>query len=165
MSPVRKRPPFEWLHQEIAHKIEKQKLHFSQHLPGMTSDEVRAEMLESLWRAWDSYSYSASSGVPIEKYFWSVWTHRKADLLKYYFRQRRDIRKEVLEPVLYDEVGYEEAFLPPPPVHSLPDERRMWALLAQGYAPQEVQEQLHMPVRIYYRIIHKWQAEGRGVIA
>lgn len=96
MSPVRKRPPFEWLARDMLEKIERQKLHHRQSLPGLTPDEVRAEMLEALWRAWQTYS--ASTGVPIEKYFWRVWINRKSDLITFYYRQRRDHTKELLSP-------------------------------------------------------------------
>jgi hypothetical protein len=110
-----------------------------QRVPGMTKEEVEAEMIYVLWQA--RLSYSRESGVPFPAYWWSCWMNRKRSLLRFYFQQMRDHRKEVL----FDDrwtTGLVEAFPTVMDSHpvTLPEvctkhtdvEREAWALLGSG---------------------------------
>ena len=110
-----------------------------QRVPGMSPQEIEAEMLYVLWKARMSYSYDNTLTFPA--YWWVCWMNHKRDLLKFYFRVKRDVRKEFLfddatEQELHAAfpVVMEEAHPVLPETCSMtPDlERVMWHLLASG---------------------------------
>ena len=187
MSPARKRPPLEWLVRDVDKEIRTNRLHCSQRIPGMTPDEVRAEMLECVWRAWATYR--ASFGVPIEKYWWTIWVRHRTDLLAAVFRMKRDISKEILvEPAEYATKAGQHAdvnewetttphmkavrrpvikvnlvftmddvMVPPAPPGSSLLEQAVWGLLATGHTRQDVMSITKITKRRYYEIIHSWR--------
>jgi hypothetical protein len=141
-----------------------------QRVPGMTKDEIKAEMIESLWNA--RMTYDRDLGVTFEAYWWSIWLHRKADLIKYSLRAKRDVRREILHgddwfadaededvverlPILWPVVADNNS-IPEPPT-TVPVERRVWCLLAVGATRQEVLALCDLPKRRYYQIIHGWR--------
>jgi hypothetical protein len=154
----------------------------------MLTDEVRAEMLEVLWRA--HLNYSSSQGTTLPQYWWSCWLHRKADLIEAAFRQKRDVRKEMLvdlaalpENEYTDSFGWWETLAPlvtyeevverlipqaPEIVQkgvsaSIADS--VWELLARGYTRKDVLD-TGVSVSTYSKIIASWRCdEVRGRLA
>jgi hypothetical protein len=135
-----------------------------QNIPGMTDDEIKAEMIECLWKA--KRTFSRKSGVTFEAYWWSIWLNRRQDLFRYRFRFIRDMRLESLrEPEWFwneDEMqdlidAYWHHDLPDPPNGSTHLEKKMWVLIAVGATPSDVLILCKIKRDKYDKTINKWR--------
>lgn len=153
-----RRVTFSYLYERLHADIVRASFH--QHIPGMTQEEVAAEMIVCLWRA--RRTYRKGHGVTLEQYWWAVWMHRKSDLISYFLSQKRDVRKEVLwdDPSIDSEV--EAEIVPPAPTRD-EVENQVWAMLAAGHTRKDVLAKLAISKRRYYEIIESWRnAEVRS---
>jgi DNA-directed RNA polymerase specialized sigma24 family protein len=139
----------------------------SQRVPGLDRDEVKAEMLECLWRA--VVTFDEAQGVTLEPYWWRIWINRKGDLIARHFATKRRAAvisgdmtwvaelADDLYPLLRDMAGRTSAeSLQKAPECPLSDSmtKKVWTLLAAGFQAQEVRVMLELSLRRYYRIIH-----------
>lgn len=137
----------------------------TQRVIGMDADDVRQELLITLWQAWFTWDPDESS--TLQQHFWALWLQRKADLIRYHLAMKRDARKdatvtfeahewEALLPIVTWEDLYEEGRVPACPEHEQLA-CSMWQLLARGSTAREVMQHLGISKRTYYRIIEGWR--------
>jgi len=110
---------------------------------GMTDDEILAEMVECLWKAW--LTFDMRDNITLDQYFQRIWFNQKAKRLRYQTAQRRDRIKERSWPVFDpDDPWIVQALMveldtaPPCPIDD-PDAQVVWKELAQGATQIEVQ--------------------------
>lgn len=125
-------------------------------MPGMDTDDIFAEMIECLWRA--HCSFRISSGISIERYWWSIWMNRKADLVRRNTAMKRDCSNETLVDDVFEEhhpLTPEPVVVPAPTFDSV--SVRVWSMLADGYGPKEVMARCGISQRRFYEIVRQWR--------
>jgi hypothetical protein len=129
----------------------------TQRVPGLAPDDVAQELTACLWRAFTTFTgeYSESR---FNKYWWSIWLNRKADLIDHFFAGKRAAEITHLEP---EEL---EALAPLVTVRDVvpcpssdPVARAAWFMLQEGYQAQEVRKVLEISLRKFYGIIASWR--------
>lgn len=152
---------FRQCHVQLALRMERQCK--TQRIPGMNSDEVYAEMLYTLWKAWETYD--SEVGTSVEQWWWVLWVRRKSDLIESFFAHKRRmevlVENEGLE-LLADAViavpGPEEMHVVECPRHE-GILTRLWHLLADGFTGVEVRKLLGIGVNAYYRSVDKLKTD------
>src|SRR5574343_1155103 len=140
-------------------KNEIDRLAHTQRVPGLDRDEVRAELLQALWRAFQAYD--PGKGTTLGQLWWAVWMNRKVDLIAAFFAAKSpgpyttttdaDFWTEVLDTM---HPFIDLADLCPSTDRT---ERAVWALLCQGFTGIEVRSVLGLSVRRFYAIIDRWR--------
>ena len=139
---------------------------FRDRLPNMTADETYCEMMYVLWRAASTYS---DQSVPFPAWFWTLWGRHKVSYLRHWSAQKRGGDREVVADLTQDDaaksqiadigVGFEEDYMVRVcPCHGIdPLENDVWIMLAEGWLPNDIIEELGLSRRRYYRIINVWK--------
>lgn len=139
-----------------------------QKIPGMTYDDVRAELQEVLWKAWSTYDPKV--GTTLGQYWWQLWIRRKGDLIAAFFAQHRPERvTDAVDVAVLAEVA--DAMSPFLSLSDLcpskePIDRAVWVLLCHGFRGTEIRKMLHLSWRKFYKIIESWKTdEVRSLLA
>lgn len=144
-------------------KQEIERLAYGQTIPGMTREEVQAELHEVLWKAWSTYD--PRRGTTLGQWWWALWIRRKGDLIAAFFAQRNPAPhmadREDLTAILGEVAAAMDPFLTLDDLcpSQVPIERAVWTLLINGFTGVEVRKMLHLSWRKFYRIIDSWRVE------
>jgi len=132
---------------------------YRQRVPGMTTEDIEAEMAYCLWVAYRRYDHT--QGVDFGVFWWSVWLNHRASWIRMYNAQKRAAEEL---PFSHDELIALSPItfpgqLPMVPEDILTDKEAQvaWSLLALGYLPSEVQATLHLNNHKYYQLIDSWK--------
>lgn len=128
----------------------------SQRVPGLDYDDVMAEMVGCLWKAWQTYTPGPTT---FGSYWWSVWLNRRNDLTALANRMKRPKHVLISDVSILGQQSYEMSQWPEPPAGTAELERRVWDLLASGEPRSVVLEETGMSKRRYYDIIRGWRTE------
>lgn len=129
-------------------------------LPGMSSDETVAEMLEVLWRASETFNGSGT----FDGWFFVCWRRHKADRLRRWFAKKRGEGAPLvpIEDRLHPHAQSAEdeylSTLAPPYVDTANEvEVAVWQLLASGERPGAVRETVGLSRRTYEKLVTQWR--------
>lgn len=116
-------------------------------------DDVVAEMIGCLWKAWLTHHPGKGEFKP---YWWSLWLNRRADLTRYAGRVKRpSLVTTDLPPEAWGvPLVYEHRPLPMP---SESVAQTVWTMIATGHTVQEILRLAGITKRRYYSLIHQWR--------
>lgn len=155
-----------------------------QYIPGYTPEEIKAEMVECLWKAYTTYD--RSKNIKLEQYWWAIWMNRKSNILKASYAAMRDVRLTLhVDPRAFSQdfpgEGDEgwwmrlsqelERNLPDESMFIIPEcpsdevlHKQVWVLLATGYTPSDVMRYTAISKKQYYEVTRDlrvaWEEAG-----
>lgn len=148
---------FAFVYRQRADEITR--LSHTQRVIGMEPGDVESELTECLWKAMQTYN--PDSGLTLGQYWWSIWMHRKADLITAHFA-KKCLHALPMSPEDIEDLG--EALAPLVSVGDMcpsfdPIERVVWWMLSGGATGLEVRKLLSISWRTFYRILEGWRTD------
>lgn len=129
---------FEDVYRDMIPKL--QKWSWSQRIPGMTRSEMLSEMVQTLWRAYESFNGTGD----FQKYAAGCWYRRKVSLLREAMAKKRavvDLYADVPD-VFIEFVN----LVPECPVDD-PLAKKVWTMIAQGFKRNEIERECEITWR------------------